>query len=176
MGFFDELKKLTRPYDDEDEIFSEGEVPVSQQEGDGLQDRRQSFFAEAEGASDAYEPAPAQQHAVHNPPRRERAGKTDSRVVNIGSGKQQVVLVKPEHFEAAAEIADHLRQKHTVVLNLEAADKVTARRLVDFLSGAAYVQDGNLKRVSSDTFLITPCSVGLTGDLADEIENSSFTF
>ena len=91
MGFFDELKKLTRPYDDEDEFFSEGEVPVSQQEGDGLQDRRQSFFAEAEGASDAYEPAPAQQHAVHNPPRRERAGKTDSRVVNIGSGKQQVV-------------------------------------------------------------------------------------
>ena len=63
-----------------------------------------------------------------------------------------------------------------MVLNLEAADKVTARRLVDFLSGAAYVQEWNLKRVSSDTFLITPDSVGLTGGLADEIENSGFTF
>ncbi len=176
MGFFDELKKLTRPYDDEDEFFSDGEVPVSQQEGDGVQDRRQSFFAgEDDGDSANYNPAPVQR-AAHPAPRRERASKTDSRVVNIGSGQQQVVLVKPERFEAAAEIADHLRQKHTVVLNLEAADKVTARRLVDFLSGAAYVQEGNLKRVSSDTFLITPCSVGLTGDLADEIENSSFTF
>ena len=94
----------------------------------------------------------------------------------LGAGQQQVVLVKPERFEEAAEIADHLRNKHTVVLNLEAADKVTARRLVDFLSGAAYVQEGNLKRVSSDTFLITPDSVGLTGGLADEIENSGFTF
>lgn len=175
MGFFDELKKLTRPYDDEDEFFSDGEVPVSQQEGDGVQDRRQSFFAGGDDGEANYVPAPAPR-AAHSTPRRERALKTDSRVVNIGSGQQQVVLVKPEHFEAAAEIADHLRQKHTVVLNLEAADKVTARRLVDFLSGAAYVQEGNLKRVSSDTFLITPCSVGLTGDLADEIENSSFTF
>ena len=174
MGFFDELKKLTRPYDDEDEFFSEGEVPVSGQDGEGAQDGRTSFFDEG-GDSSAYSGAPVQR-VNHPAPRRERAAKGSSRVVNIGSSQQQVVLVKPAKFEEAAEIADHLRQKHTVVLSLEAADKVTARRLVDFLSGAAYVQEGNLKRVSSDTFLITPCSVGLTGDLADEIENSGFTF
>ena len=155
MGFFDELKKLTRPYDDEDEFFSEGEVPVSGQDGEGAQDGRTSFFDEG-GDSSAYSGAPVQR-VNHPAPRRERAAKGSSRVVNIGSSQQQVVLVKPAKFE-------------------EAADKVTARRLVDFLSGAAYVQEGNLKRVSSDTFLITPCSVGLTGDLADEIENSGFTF
>ena len=159
MGFFDELKKLTRPYDDEDEFFSEGEVPVSGQDGEGAQDGRTSFFDEG-GDSSAYSGAPVQR-VNHPAPRRERAAKGSSRVVNIGSSQQQVVLVKPAKFEEAAEIA---------------ADKVTARRLVDFLSGAAYVQEGNLKRVSSDTFLITPCSVGLTGDLADEIENSGFTF
>ena len=178
MGFLDELKKLTRPYSDEDEFFSEGDTPAPGQEGEGAQDGRASFFDDgAEGGSggNAYAGAPVQR-VSHPAPRRERAARGTSRVVNIGAGQQQVVLVKPERFEEAAEIADHLRNKHTVVLNLEAADKVTARRLVDFLSGAAYVQEGNLKRVSSDTFLITPDSVGLTGGLADEIENSGFTF
>ena len=48
----------------------------------------------------------------------------------------------------------------------------SARRLLDFLSGAAYAQDGNIKRVAVNTYLITPCNVGLSGDIVDELENN----
>ena len=59
-----------------------------------------------------------------------------NKVVNIHATTQlKVVLVKPERFENASEIADHLREKRTVVLNLEGTNKDVARRLVDFLSG-----------------------------------------
>ena len=84
----------------------------------------------------------------------------------------KVVLVKPERFENASEIADHLREKRTVVLNLEGTNKDVARRLVDFLSGVAYAGDGKIKKVSTNTYIITPYSVDLMGDLIDELENN----
>ena len=90
--------------------------------------------------------------------------------------KLKVVLVKPERFENASEIADHLREKRTVVLNLEGTNKDVARRLVDFLSGVAYAGDGKIKKVSTNTYIITPYSVDLMGDLIDELENNGLYF
>ncbi len=75
----------------------------------------------------------------------------------------QVVLVKPETFEEAIDIADSLNAKKTVVLNLEAANKEVARRLVDFLSGVAYANRGSVQKVASATFLITPYNVDISG-------------
>ena len=105
------------------------------------------------------------------------ADKRDNKVVNIHATTQlQVVLVKPERFENAAEIADHLREKRTVVLNLEQTNKDIARRLIDFLSGVAYAQDGKIKKVAVNTYLITPYNVDLMGDLLDELENNGLYF
>ena len=71
-------------------------------------------------------------------------------MVNINATtKLQVVLVKPERFDDAPSIADHLNAKRTVVLNLESTSKDVARRLVDFLSGVAYANNGQLKRVAN---------------------------
>ena len=96
-----------------------------------------------------------------------------NKVVNINATTQlSVVLVKPEKFEDAAEIADHLREKRTVVLNLESVNKELARRLVDFLSGVTYAQDGKIKKVANSTFIITPYNVDILGDLIDELENN----
>jgi cell division inhibitor SepF len=96
-----------------------------------------------------------------------------NKVVNINATTQlSVVLVKPEKFEDAAEIADHLREKRTVVLNLESVNKELARRLVDFLSGVTYAQDGKIKKVANSTFIITPYNVDIMGDLIDELESS----
>ena len=96
-----------------------------------------------------------------------------NKVVNINATTQlSVVLVKPEKFEDAAEIADHLREKRTVVLNLESVNKELARRLVDFLSGVTYAQDGKIKKVANSTFIITPYNVDIMGDLIDELENN----
>ena len=97
-----------------------------------------------------------------------------NKYVNIHATTQlQVVLVKPESFQDATSIADHLNNKRTVVLNLESTNKEVSRRLVDFLSGVAYANRGNLKRVANSTFIITPFNVDIMGDLLlDELESS----
>lgn len=154
MGFLDEIKKLTRPYDDDDEFEdftpkAAEKIPVAPKTG-------------------------AQQRAPHTSYEDRRDG---NKVVNIHATTQlQVVLVKPERFENAAEIADHLREKRTVVLNLEQTNKDIARRLIDFLSGVAYAQDGKIKKVAVNTYIITPYNVDLLGDLIDELENNGLYF
>ena len=100
-----------------------------------------------------------------------------NQVVNINATAQlQVVLVKPERFDDASAVADHLNAKRTVVLNLESANKDVARRILDFLSGVAYANDGQIKKVANCTFIITPYNVGLMGDLLDELENNGLYF
>ena len=80
--------------------------------------------------------------------------------------------MKPERYEQVSEVADHLRNKCAVVLNLESTNKDTARRLVDFLSGCAYALDGKIKKVAMSTYIITPYNVDIVGDLMEEIEKS----
>lgn len=88
-----------------------------------------------------------------------------SKVVNLNSSQIQVVLVKPTRFEDAPSIADHLNERKTVVLNLEAANRETSRRLIDFLSGTAYATRGSIKKVANSTYIITPANVDVLGDL-----------
>ena len=143
MSFIDELKRLARPYEDEEEEqFEDDFTPVSPKETVREQPERRS-----------------------------------NKVVNIHTTTQlQVVLVKPDRFENAAEIADHLREKRTVVLNLESTNKEIARRLLDFLSGVAYANEGKIKKVAISTYIITPYNVDLLGDLIDELENNGLYF
>ena len=110
----------------------------------------------------------------------DRRSKYDDRrnkVVNIHATTQlKVVLVKPERFENASEIADHLKDKRTVVLNLESTNKDIARRLIDFLSGVAYASEGRIKKVAANTYIITPYHVEMVGDLLDELESNGLYF
>ncbi len=99
--------------------------------------------------------------------------KRSDRVVNIHTTTQlQVILVSPEYYEASSEIADHLKDRRTVVLNLESATKENARRILDLLSGVAYAMNGQIKRIAKNTYIITPYNVDLQGDLLDELENN----
>lgn len=97
-----------------------------------------------------------------------------NKVVNIQATAQlQVVLVKPEVFTDAKQIADHLIAKKTVVLNLETASSENKRRIIDFLVGVAYANGGSLKPVANLTYIITPYNVGFQGEeLVGELENN----
>lgn len=107
----------------------------------------------------------------------EPASKRGNKVLNINATAQlQVVLVKPERFDDASAVADHLNSKRTVVLNLESANKDVSRRILDFLSGVAYANNGQIKKVANCTFIITPYNVGIMGDLLDELENNGLYF
>ena len=88
----------------------------------------------------------------------------------------QVVLVKPERFDDASAVADHLNDTRTVVLNLESTNKDVSRRLIDFLSGVAYANNGQIKRVANSTYIITPYNVDIMGDLLDELESNGVFF
>ena len=146
MSLIDELKKLTHPYEDEDEELEDFEEP-------------------ARSSRDAFED------------RRVKVEDRRNKVVNIHATTQlKVVLVKPERFENASEIADHLKDKRTVVINLESTNKDVARRLVDFLSGVAYAGEGKIKKVAANTYIITPYHVDIEGDLIDELENNGLYF
>ena len=114
---------------------------------------------------------------VYNSPAVEENERRSNKVVNINATTQlQVVLVKPERFDDAAAIADQLNAKRTVVLNLESTNKEVSRRLIDFLSGVAYANNGQIKRVATSTFIITPYNVDIMGDLLDELENNGVFF
>ena len=104
---------------------------------------------------------------------------SNGKIVSINSGaKVKVVLSRPEHFgEEIKNIADELLKMHTVVLNLEVTPKSESRRLVDFLSGIAYAIGGKIKKVSTDTFVVTPCNVDIEGeDLLSEFANKGVYF
>lgn len=94
------------------------------------------------------------------------------KVVSITTTTQLKVVVRtPETFEEARDIADHLKSKKPVVINLEGVEKDVARRIVDFLSGAVYAVDGNIQKISTGIFLIAPYNVGIMGDFKDELRN-----
>ena len=166
MGFMDEIKKLTQDdYDDYDDD------PVDEQPAPAPRETRRdrsSYSSSSYSSSSSYAP----RNTTADAPR-SGAGK----VVNLNSSTQlQVILVKPDRFDMVSEIADHLRDKQALVLNLESTNKDVARRLVDFLSGCAYALDGKIKKVAISTYLITPYNVDVVGDLVDELENSGMYF
>ena len=84
--------------------------------------------------------------------------------VNISGNAIELKVVRPESFKNADQIADHLLCRRTVVLNLEAAGKDTAKRLIDFLSGVAFAIKGDIRKVSNNTYVITPGNVTVSGD------------
>lgn len=131
-----------------------------------VDDTEENVFPGGQGAAAAREYTQQQEIKQHS-----------NKVVNINATTQlQVVLVKPERFDDASSIADQLNAKHTVVLNLESASKEVSRRLIDFLSGVAYANNGQIKRVATSTFIVTPYNVDIMGDLLDELENNGVFF
>ena len=159
MGIFDEFKRLARPYEDEDEDdyddFDVSPRPAERRERPVERVPRDSGYSASTAEDD----------------------RRSNKVVNIRAATQlQVVLVKPERFEDASSIADHLREKRTVVLNLESTNGEIARRLLDFLAGVSYANEGKIKKVAISTYIITPYNVDILGDLIDELENNGLYF
>ncbi len=152
-GFRDRFQKMLNPPDDEYEDYYDDGQEGEGYGGDYDEPRRSSYSS--------------------------RIDPRDNKVVNFSSKAQvQMVVCKPSAFgEEVRDIADELLSRHTVVLNLEKADKDAARRIVDFLSGVAYANNGKLKPIASNIVIVTPYNVDLTGDdVLDELESSGIYF
>ena len=142
-----------------------------------LLDTLRDYFLPAEQDDDYQPDTPKEVQPVHQSQSSDIMESPDekrNKVVNIQATAQlQVVLVKPEVFTDAKQIADHLIAKKTVVLNLETASSEDKRRIIDFLVGVAYANGGSLKPVANLTYIITPYNVGFQGEeLVGELENN----
>lgn len=94
-----------------------------------------------------------------------------SKVVNMHANVQmEVVVTAPNNLEEAGEVCDYLKEKKTVIINLENIEHEIAQRISDFLCGACYALDGSIQLISDDIFIIGPVNVDITGQFKEELQ------
>ncbi len=191
MGFMDGLKKLTQPYDDEDDFFEGADQsfrPQPKQEARGTVSAAQMAFENA-FADSSGGPAPMEEETPKKPAEsgggifgglKKAGGKSRrERTMNFGGKDTSVILFSPKSFDEAGELVGYLQQELTCVMTLESVPAETARRLLDFLSGIAYALGGKITPVSAKTYFITPQNVDILGAQQQEPqqpENSGHYF
>ena len=161
MSFWDNVKKLTQPYSDDDYDEFDDEVEEFEEEQEAARrPRRTSPFATTQESSDfsAASAAPATPAAAP-------ASTAFSGSVLSSGNKQEVVLFHAKTFDDAAKAANELRRKKAIILNMENVDKALTRRVVDFLSGSVYALDGSVKKIAQSTYLFCPHNMDVVGDL-----------
>jgi cell division inhibitor SepF len=86
---------------------------------------------------------------------------------NTSSKASKVILVEPHTYAESTEIADHLKNRRAVVVNLQRIDNEQGRQIVDFLSGAVYAIGGDIQKIGSSIFLCTPDNVEVSGNISE---------
>ena len=98
-------------------------------------------------------------------------GRRNNKVVNMPQSQSQaikMVISQPTNFEQSDEICSFLKEKKSVIVNLEYVNKDIARRIVDFISGGVYALDGYIQKVSNSIFLVAPSNYEITNEMARE--------
>ena len=92
-----------------------------------------------------------------------------NKVVNMPQIQQvRMVITQPTTFEQSEEICNYLKEKKSVIVNLEYVNKDVARRIIDFISGGVYALDGHIQKISNAIFLVAPINYEIASDLARE--------
>ena len=191
--FLDAIR-LNDDFDDDDDFFDDDENEITETEKP-----KHRFFKKLEDTyddddddeSDDLEEKPAMEKPAKKNPFTERFFKsekaekqpspknTSSKITPMrnrksnNQGSMEVCVIKPTNMEDAREIADTLLDRCTVILNLEGIDVEMAQRIIDFSCGCCYAISGNLQKVSSYIFILTPANVEITGDF-QEILSGTF--
>ena len=174
MGFMDELRKLTQPYDEEDDFFegADGSLREEQVQPSAAQIEFENTFGEEPVGKP--EPAPKAKPqktgsegglygglGIKKPAAKPKAQR--ERTVSFGGSEQQVILFNPKSFDEAGELVNHLEQGRSVVMTLEGIPTESARRLLDFLSGITFAMQGKITPISAKTYFVTPQNVDVLG-------------
>ena len=171
MGLLDNFKRYVRGEDyDSDEYDEFSQEPEENSSSRWGSSSAAASAPAAPAKSDYYTPSSTRDTSSSY---RSSAATQSGKVVNIHTVTQlSVVLVKPDKYENVSDVADHLKDKRTVVLNLEETNRDVARRLLDFLSGVVYATDGKIKKIANSTYIITPHNIAIQGDIVEELENN----
>ena len=91
--------------------------------------------------------------------------------VSVPTGTGKMILLEPRAFSESQQIADHLKKRNTVVVNMKRVTSEQAKRIIDFLSGTVYAIGGDLQKIGVGIFLCTPKNVNVEGTITDEESN-----
>lgn len=135
---------------------------------------RTLFSVEDEEYYEEYQPYEAEEQLT----RSEKHEKQDKKnIVSLKSVQSQikVVLSEPRSYDETQDIADHIVNRRSVVINLQRVDYEQAKRIVDFLSGTVYAVSGDMQKLGPHTFLCTPDNVEVTGSITQMIEDEEWS-
>ncbi len=181
MGFLDELKKLTQPYEDDDDFFEDAEKPArsftvkpkaSAAPSDAGTEFENTFGAKPSAAAPAPEPAESADEDEEmsgglfgslGKRIKKQSSSVRERTVSFGGRESQVILFNPKTFDEAGELVGHLSRNRSLVMTLEGLPTETARRLLDFISGIVFALHGKITPVSAKTYFVSPENVDLLG-------------
>lgn len=88
--------------------------------------------------------------------------------VSIPNGTGKMILLEPRAFSESQQIADHLKKRNTVVVNMKRVTSEQAKRIIDFLSGTVYAIGGDLQKIGVGIFLCTPKNVNVEGSISED--------
>lgn len=110
---------------------------------------------------------PSQLEEIAEPKKRKSKGHLVPFSSSGSGGKEplRVVLLEPEEFDDCQQIADNLKNKRTVIINVEALDLALARRIIDFVGGVAYAMGGTLQKIGAGIIIAVPNNVDISGDI-----------
>lgn len=95
--------------------------------------------------------------------------KTDKK----GEGGNQMILLEPRAYSESQQIADHLKNRNSVLVNFKRVTSDQAKRIIDFLSGTLYAIGGDLQKVGSGIYLCTPKNINVQGKITEEESKST---
>ena len=176
MGFMDELRKLTQPYDDDNDFFEGADSSLREAPAPSAAQREfeNVFGNEPAGKPEPEERQPAPREAAEGGlfgglSRKPKKAPRE-RVVDVGGNETKVVLFNPRTFEEAGELVNHLMAYHSLVMTLDNVPTESARRLLDFMSGITFALQGKITPISAKAYFISPENVDLLGVQPDGAE------
>ena len=89
-------------------------------------------------------------------------------VMSVPNSSGKMILLEPRAFSESQQIADHLKKRNTVVVNMKRVTPDQAKRIVDFLSGTVYAIGGDLQKIGTGIFLCTPKNINVEGSITEE--------
>ncbi|SEQ57055.1 cell division inhibitor SepF [Lachnospiraceae bacterium NE2001] len=184
-GFFDYFK-----IPDDDEEYDDDDIIFDEDDDDDYEDpvpvRKAPKPAPKTVAKPTYDRAPKETKKYTGFGNSQPAERASDKLVSFDGGadryaekrprspkSSEVFVIKPQEFDDAQTVADFLKRGKAIVINMEGLQLESAQRIIDFIGGACYGMGGELKAISASIFIAVPNNIEVSGDLREEILNSS---
>ncbi len=180
-SFLDYFKLNDSGDDFDDDLFDEDDIDdeddFDDYEPKAVQTTKASPYQSQKASYSAATAQPAQKKQKVVKQSR-NSSSNNNKLVSINSSRaqyssQHVYVIKPDEFDDAQMIIDHLRSGQAIVINMEGIELPTAQRIIDFIAGACYAVDGSLQAISGNIFIAAPNDIYVSGDLREEILGDS---